>query len=166
MKKYIGLEVKCLRICNHGLLKTVVFLCNEKVVKNTTKREMRQYIMKIKIRASSAGTEYWDNVEKRTRLVPTGSKPDFEVTENPTTMVAGLDITTGKDMTIDKAKAEETEAHSEMVVTQTDITLDEMNVEQLREFAKQNNINLPFNVKKEETIRKNIEDALNASDEE
>lgn len=113
--------------------------------------------MNIKIRSALAGTEYWDNVEKRTRFVPTGYNPDFEVTKNPTTMIASVDLASGKDMKV---------VNNRVVDIDTDINLDKMNAEQLREFAKQNNIDLPFNVKKEETIRKNIEDALAAADDE
>ncbi|MFJ5771415.1 hypothetical protein [Psychrobacillus sp. NPDC093180] len=100
--------------------------------------------MRTEIRKTAAGAEYWDSVEKRTVLVPIGSKPDFEVTENPTTMLVGVDIAKDKDMTVDN----------------TEIVLDQMNAEQLRSFAKQNNIDIPFNVKKTETILKYIEDAL------
>lgn len=92
--------------------------------------------MRVEIRKSAAGTEYWDNVEKRTVLVPHGSKPDFEVTDNPTTMV---DVSGG-----DKAK----------------VNPEEEEAKKLREFAKENNIEIPFNVKKVETIRKYIDDAL------
>ncbi|MEK4247606.1 hypothetical protein MKZ20_20220 [Psychrobacillus sp. FSL K6-2684] len=100
--------------------------------------------MKVEIRKTAAGTEYWDNVEKRTVFVPKGNKPDFEVNENPTTMLVGADFAKDKDVKVDNS----------------DINLDQMNAEQLRDFAKQNNIEIPFNVKKTETILKHIEEAL------
>lgn len=43
--------------------------------------------MFVQIRNSVAGTEYWDTEKKRSVFVPKGSKPDFEVTENPKSMV-------------------------------------------------------------------------------
>lgn len=114
-------------------------------------------MVKVEIRKTAAGTEYWDTVEKRTRFVPTGKEPDFEVTENPKSMIVGVDLALGKDKTV---------VNGQVIDTQTDIDLDVMNVEQLRSFAKQNSIEIPFNMKKEETIRKYIEKALTATDEE
>ena len=110
--------------------------------------------MNVEIRKTSQGTEYWDTEEKRTRLVPTGSEPSFEVDESPKSIITGVDLAKGEDKTVinDYVVDDQTEI--------TEISLDEMDADQLREFAKQNEIELPFNVKKEETIRKYIEEAL------
>lgn len=43
--------------------------------------------MKVPIRKTIAGTEYWDTEEKRSMFVPKGTEPDFEVTENPKSMI-------------------------------------------------------------------------------
>jgi len=43
--------------------------------------------MRTEVRKTAQGTEYWDNIEKRTVFVPTGSKPSFEVTNNPKSMI-------------------------------------------------------------------------------
>ena len=59
--------------------------------------------MRVLIRSSASGTEYWDTEEKRNVFVPKGQEPDFEVTENPESMfskeadlyVGGLPITVG-----------------------------------------------------------------------
>ncbi|MCV9884711.1 hypothetical protein [Metabacillus halosaccharovorans] len=44
--------------------------------------------------------------------------------------------------------------------TDNDINLDEMNAEQLLAFAEENNIDVPGNMSKEETIRKHIAEEL------
>lgn len=53
---------------------------------------------------------------------------------------------------------------TEPIDTETDINLDDMNVEQLLAFAEQNNIDVPGNMKKVETIRNHIAEEL-AADE-
>ena len=113
--------------------------------------------MIVETRKTAAGTEYWDAKEKRVRFVPTGKEPDFEVTINPKSMIVGVDLAMGKDKTVIDGK---------VVDTQTDIDLDAMNGEQLRSFAEQNGIEIPRNMKKEETIRKHIEEVLTAADAE
>lgn len=116
--------------------------------------------MKSEIRKTAAGTEYWDNEEKRVLFVPTGSEPNFEVTKNPKSLVTGVDLARGKDKTLVNGKPIATDIVIIDEVPDADIELDNMDADQLRDFAKQNNIDLPFNVKKEETIRKNIVEAL------
>lgn len=70
-------------------------------------------------------------------------------------MVAGVDVANLKGRTV---------INSTVLDNPNDVALDEMDVDQLRDFAKQNNVELPFNVKKSETIRKNIEKALAAAE--
>ena len=43
--------------------------------------------MIVPIRKTIAGTEYWDTEKKQSLFVPKGSEPDFEVTENPKSMI-------------------------------------------------------------------------------
>lgn len=43
--------------------------------------------MIVPIRKTIAGTEYWDTEKKQSLFVPKGSEPDFEVIENPKSMV-------------------------------------------------------------------------------
>lgn len=97
--------------------------------------------MKVETRKTTAGTEYWDTEAKKVLFVPKGKEPNFEVTKKPKSMVGESD----KDETYSN--------------------LDEMNAEQLLAFAKENNIDVPGNMSKEETIRKHIIEALNAVDE-
>jgi hypothetical protein len=99
--------------------------------------------MNVKTRQTAQGIEYWDTKEKKVRLVPAGKEPGFEVTKDPKSMV----------------KEEEKRD------TETDINLDKMNAEQLLTFAKDNDIEVPGNMKKEETIRNHIAEQLNAADE-
>ncbi|UUG68587.1 hypothetical protein YPHTV1_00025 [Halomonas phage YPHTV-1] len=109
--------------------------------------------MKVFIRKTAQGSEYWDNKEKRTLFVPAGKKPGFEVTEDPESMVGGVDLATGKDKTVIDGK-----------IVDDDINLDDMNKEQLLAFAEQNEIDVPGNMSKEETIRNHIANNL-AADE-
>ncbi len=53
----------------------------------------------------------------------------------------------------------------EAVCTTADIKLDDMDVDQLLSFAGQNNIDVPGNMKKEETIRNHIAEQLAADAE-
>lgn len=99
--------------------------------------------MKVLIRSTTNGNEYWDNIAKKTIFVPAGVEPPFEVTENPETMIA------------DKVVVSK-------VIVPLDLNpnLESMNNEQLRAFAEQNNIELPANIKKDESIRKFITNQL------
>jgi hypothetical protein len=99
--------------------------------------------MKVQTRVTAQGTEYWDNEAKKTLFVPAGEEPDFEVTKNPKSMVMGVDVADGSDHTVVNG-----------------IDLDEMDAAQLREFAEQNNIEVPGNMKREDTIRNHIAESL------
>jgi hypothetical protein len=101
--------------------------------------------MNVQTRVTAQGTEYWDAKDKRVRFVPAGSEPDFEVTEKPKSMVVGVDFANGSVHTVVNG-----------------IDLDAMDAAQLRDFAEQNNIDIPGNMKKEETIRNHIVELLTA----
>lgn len=105
--------------------------------------------MIVEIRKSLTGTEYWDTDAKKTLFVPKGKKPDFEVTKDPVSMIGGVDLASGKDMTVVDG-----------------INLLGLNAEQMIAIAKEHGIDVPGNMKKVETIQKYIVDALNATDEE
>ncbi|WP_456273617.1 hypothetical protein [Bacillus sp. AK031] len=98
--------------------------------------------MLVEMRKTQAGTEYWDTKKKKTVFVKRGVKPSFEVTENPKSML-----------------------EEEKLDTETDIELDQMDADQLLEFAKQNDIEVPRNMKKADTIRNHIEESLAAAEE-
>lgn len=97
--------------------------------------------MHVLIRKTAQGSEYWDAKEKKTIFVPAGSTPGFEVTENPKSMIMGVDLANEKDLTV---------VHS----------LESMNVKQLKKYAADNNIEIPADVKKQEDILKVLNEVL------
>ena len=101
--------------------------------------------MHVPYRTTANGTEYWCNKDKKIIFVPAGEQPSFEVTENPESMFyAGEPVTS---------------------VAVPVINLDGMTATQLREFAEENNIEVPGNLKKPDTIREYIEEQLAADAE-
>ncbi|HDV0847904.1 hypothetical protein QLQ35_11930 [Enterococcus faecalis] len=125
--------------------------------------------MRVLIRSSASGSEYWDTEEKRNVFVPKGQEPDFEVTENPESMlskeadlhVGGLPITVG-NVTIDTdgIKYEQSndepidsDGHTEMDMAgdagtnNDELSFDKMSVKELREYAKRNDIEIPSAVR-------------------
>ncbi|MDM4152054.1 hypothetical protein QSV48_14225 [Enterococcus faecalis] len=125
--------------------------------------------MRVLIRSSASGTEYWDTEEKRNVFVPKGQEPDFEVTENPESMlskeadlhVGGLPITVG-NVTVDTdgIKYEQSndepidsDGHTEMDMAgdagtnNDELSFDKMSVKELREYAKRNDIEIPSAVR-------------------
>lgn len=120
--------------------------------------------MRVLIRSSASGSEYWDTEEKRNVFVPKGQEPDFEVTENPESMlskeadlyVGGLPITVG-NVTVDTdgikgerllTTASADEEQDEIVPSDDEsVVLEEMSVKELREYAKRNDIEIPSAVR-------------------
>ncbi|PEJ20471.1 hypothetical protein CN675_08695 [Bacillus toyonensis] len=102
--------------------------------------------MITKTRKTISGTEYWDNEEKRSLFVPTGEEPGFEVTVNPESMII--------------KHADNKLVGVEVIDTDTEINLDDMNAEELLSFAKENDIEVPGKLKKAETIRNHIVEQL------
>lgn len=107
--------------------------------------------MITEIRKTISGTEYWDNEKKKSLFVPTGEEPGFEVTVNPESMIIKY--------------ADNKVVGGEVIDTDTEINLDDMNVEQLLSFAKDNGIDVPGKLKKEETIRNHIIEQLTTDTE-
>lgn len=102
--------------------------------------------MITEIRKTISGTEYWDTNEKRSLFVRTGEEPGFEVTVNPESMII--------------KHADNKVVGVEVIDTDTEINLDDMNAEELLSFAKENDIEVPGKLKKEETIRNHIVEQL------
>ncbi|MCS5501910.1 Rho termination factor N-terminal domain-containing protein [Lysinibacillus sp. A4] len=100
--------------------------------------------MKVPIRTTANGTEYWDSEAKKVLFVPAGMRPSFEVTEKPESMLY-VEVKPSTDTPV--------------------FNLEGMTATQLREFAEENNIEVPGNLKKPETIRKYIEEQLVADAE-
>ncbi|WP_430494082.1 hypothetical protein [Rossellomorea marisflavi] len=111
--------------------------------------------MNVEVRKTTQGIEYWDSKEKSIRFVPAGKKPSFEVVEEPKSMVVvdGKKVAGAVEKKIDGTKEELLKY------------LVRLNVEQLLAYAKDNDIDVPGNMKKEETIRNHIVEKLNPGDE-
>ena len=106
--------------------------------------------MKVPIRKTISGTEYWDTEAKRTLFVPNGKKPKFEVTKDPESTIGGVDLASGSDYT---------------VVNDTPVVSDpnELTTDELKTYAENSGIKIPGNMKKEETIRNYILEELAAA---
>lgn len=104
--------------------------------------------MRILTRDTATGKEYWDTKEKRSIFVPVGKLSDFEVTAEPVSMIGGVDLASGKDMTVLNPNK-----------------LLGLTAEQIITIAKEHGIEVPGNMKKVETIHKYIVEQLAADDE-
>jgi hypothetical protein len=102
--------------------------------------------MNVEVRKSAQGTEYWDTKAKKVRFVPAGKEPGFEVEKETKSTL--------KDESPKVENAAEDDA----------VDLNKLDADQLLVYAKDNDIEVPGNMKKEETIRKHIEESL-AADE-
>lgn len=130
--------------------------------------------MKVPIRKTIVGTEYWDTKKKQSLFVRRESEPNFEVTENPKSMIAseedkieviradqiisGLinqevvkDDSDDEDILVDNNKldSEETQLSS----------LDSMNVKELRAYAKRNSIKIPAAIRTKGDILQIIQES-------
>ena len=109
--------------------------------------------MRTLIRSTANIDEYWCNAEKRVISLPKGTIPDFDVTKEPESML-------GNNM---KEKVKQASNQNEKFI-------EDMNAKELRAHAAENNITIPFEVKKTEDIRKFIldykEDLTNTGDDE
>lgn len=129
--------------------------------------------MKVPIRKTIAGTEYWDTEKKRSLFVPKGSEPDFDVTENPKSMitpegdkvVAVLDHSATPDLSnaadfihsgtinqeeLDSDGKTKDDLDGEPVTNPEEeqpSELDSMNTKDLRAYAKKNGIEIPAAIK-------------------
>lgn len=126
--------------------------------------------MKVLVRKSVAGAEYWDTEEKRSIFVPKGMEPDFEVSENPATMITPEE----KKVSIDSAEIEvedSIEINGEPILPingKEDVTnnisndypkLEEMTAKELRSYAKKQDINIPSAIKTKGDILQIIKSA-------
>ncbi len=141
--------------------------------------------MKVPIRKTIAGTEYWDTEKKRSLFVPKGSDPDFEVTENPKSMitpegdkvVAVLDHSATPDLSnaadfihagaikqevLDPDGGTTDDPDGEPVTDPDDeepSELDSMNTKELRAYAKKNGITIPAAIRSKGDILRTIEES-------
>lgn len=97
--------------------------------------------MRVFIRKTHTGAkEYWDTEEKRLVAVPKDVEPDFDVVVNPKSMV--------EDTNNKVVKEDDSE----------ELFIENMNAKQLRAYAADNGITIPFEIKKTEDIRSFILD--------
>lgn len=144
--------------------------------------------MKVPIRKTIAGTEYWDTEKKRSLFVPKGSEPDFEVTENPKSMITpegdkedignatkliikGAEAKPDDNPEINNAadhihagvvKQEVPDPDGEPVTNPEDeepSELDSMNTKELRAYAKKNGITIPAAIRSKGDILRTIEES-------
>ncbi|EKG8798325.1 hypothetical protein O5F95_002134 [Enterococcus faecalis] len=113
--------------------------------------------MRVLIRSSASGTEYWDAEEKRNVFVPKGQEPDFEFSDESVSMIdnkiISVDKSEGNDSTVvvvaEKQDDGALQVNSIDVVPSDDesVVLEEMSVKELREYAKRNDIEIPSAVR-------------------
>lgn len=102
--------------------------------------------MRAKIRTTGAGTEYWDTEEKRTVFVPTGAKPNFEVTDEYESLIHKEEKKEVEDMPFGVNDGK------------NDHDLSGMNLKDLKALAAENKIVIPKEVTKKEAVAKYIFD--------
>lgn len=119
--------------------------------------------MKVPIRKTIAGTEYWDTEAKRSLFVPKGQEPDFEVTENPKSMLTpeGDKIVVETVVKGDEAiEVNSIDANDVVEIPEEQLSeLDNMNAKELRAYAKKNNIEIPAAIRAKGDIIQLIEEA-------
>ncbi|UQX56732.1 Rho termination factor N-terminal domain-containing protein [Cytobacillus pseudoceanisediminis] len=98
--------------------------------------------MKVEIRRTAQGTEYWDTKEKRSLFVPAGQEPNFNVAVSPESMITDVDSAKEPDAT-----------------AVTVINLEDMTIKELRSYAAEHNVEIPAEVKKKDDIIKVLSDA-------
>lgn len=115
--------------------------------------------MKALVRKSVAGAEYWDTEEKKSIFVPKGMEPDFEVSENPATMITpegdtkiiSVDSSSGTDRTVvavmkpdeGKVVVESINLAESTKQAEPDADLENKTVKELRAMAKKEGIDIP-----------------------
>ncbi|HAP4936385.1 hypothetical protein FKY96_06910 [Enterococcus faecalis] len=114
--------------------------------------------MRVLIRSSASGKEYWDTEEKRNVFVPKGKEPDFEFSDESVSMIdnkiISVDKSEGNDQTVvvvaEKQDDGALQVNSIDVVSdgyEEEVLLEEMSVKELREYAKRNDIEIPSAVR-------------------
>ncbi|MHB9652319.1 hypothetical protein ACX92S_11675 [Enterococcus faecalis] len=114
--------------------------------------------MRVLIRSSASGKEYWDTEKKRNVFVPKGKEPDFEFSDESVSMIdnkiISVDKSEGNDQTVvvvaEKQDDGALQVNSIDVVSdgyEEEVLLEEMSVKELREYAKRNDIEIPSAVR-------------------
>ncbi|MEO1780990.1 Rho termination factor N-terminal domain-containing protein [Enterococcus diestrammenae] len=131
--------------------------------------------MNVLVRKSVAGAEYWDSEKKKSIFVPKGMQPDFEVTENPKSMITpetqavpatvidaneivGGIIQENKDEYKQSVTGKVQKGIDEAQTTKSD-DLETKTVKELRVLAKQEGIDIPNAIRTKGDIINIIESA-------
>lgn len=111
--------------------------------------------MFVETRKTVTGTEYYDARNKKVIVVPHGQKPDFKVTENPSSMIYGLDLAKGGDKTVINNQLVDITPYG-VNDGETNYQLNEMTIKELKLLAEQHEIEIPRDVTKRDDIAKQI----------
>lgn len=112
--------------------------------------------MKVPMRKTIIGTEFWCTEEKKTLFVPAGMKAPFEITTEPKSMIMGMGVGTGEDRTVIDADL----IASTMGISEGGeiVDLSNMTIKKLREYAALKEIEIPAEIKKQKEIAQYIYD--------
>ncbi|MCO5478226.1 hypothetical protein IGJ28_000293 [Enterococcus sp. AZ091] len=114
--------------------------------------------MIVPIRKTIVGTEYWDIEKKQSLLIPKGSEPDFEVTENPKSMITPegdkVEVINANHIVSEAINLEAFDSNSNAEADLVDEVntnseddqpsdLNNMTAKELRAYAKKNDIRIP-----------------------
>lgn len=122
--------------------------------------------MNVLVRESATGKEYWDNEAKKNRFVPHGIEPDFEVTTDPETMIH-KDLKANVTVNVDMASGKDFKAINGKVVDEVnDPDLESMKVNQLKEYAAANELEIPNEIKTKKEIISFIDSQLFSDDDD
>ena len=130
--------------------------------------------MIVPIRKTIAGTAYWDTENKQSLFVPKGTEPDFEVTENPNSMITpegdqtevinANQIVSGviNQEAFDSDSNAEADLVDEVNTNSEDdqsLDLNNMTAKELRAYAKKNNIEIPAAIRAKGDILQIIQES-------
>ncbi|QPQ30994.1 hypothetical protein [Lysinibacillus sp. JNUCC 51] len=106
--------------------------------------------MKVPMRKTFIGTEFWCTEEKKTLFLPAGMKAPFEVTTEPKSMIMGVDIGTDEDITV--IDGEPMASTMGISIAGEIVDLSNMTIKKLREYAALKEIEIPAEIKKQKEI--------------
>ena len=140
--------------------------------------------MKTLIRTSIVGNEYWDNVEKKIIFVPNGQTPNFEVVDNPESMInheeqsiVGIDLSTTESFSVSSSgevldsegnvredheepgEEDKEDLPGEDESDSDEVSIENMNIKELRKYAKQADIDIPSAIRSKGDIITIIKEA-------
>lgn len=123
--------------------------------------------MKVLIRKTVAGTEYWDTEGRRSIFVPKGQEPDFEVTENAVSIITpeGDSVTLMLQEEQQESSDEDQEVDEEVFDDQEHVgdeeepDLENMTAKQLRDYAKKQRIDIPAAIRAKGDILQIIQES-------